>query len=617
MNLLHELGKGLKELRRGGENALRGSLATAASFFKGGRNPVKEALGLLMVCLFRKEGSFPEKTEKIFCRVMNDSAPAVNAEQVWHSFEEFPDCTEEKLFEALQEIPADKKVQFIRFAAAMVYHNDGFPEAAEKLENIALKIGIEKADFQEITAGILAAQERRERMLRSGTGIAAALIVIAVFIITATLLRSVIFGLIFAYLLLPLEQYLERNWREKRGPGFYFGKVGEFLGWLPRKSAAALSRKDKDALPTSEQLHRKEEQKIIARAVGQTFAALLTAALLFGGGIYMLSSYYLRGFGEQMRPSAELKNAPAQSSSVTTSGVKGAEKEKLFSQTSIRKFKARLEELPYLKYLIERAEVSLRNEQTRQELAAMLWRRSGGLFSFLFNVMGSIGTLICDLLLTLFFGLLFLMKMAEFKNSGRGGGGRFAVKTILASNWLPNVSEATVAEAQRILSGVFSRLRIWVRGYLTLVLIDSTVYTILFGLLDVPFFPVLGIIAGCGILLPYVGPIFSCTLTLLVTYLAGDAGVAQLVLVLCAYLIYNGIIEQFILYPMVIGESLGLTTLETIIVVLLGAIFAGIPGMILALPAASVIKYLVPQIYRFWDTLIHRQKNSSPEHSEA
>ena len=40
-----------------------------------------------------------------------------------------------------------------------------------------------------------------------------------------------------------------------------------------------------------------------------------------------------------------------------------------------------------------------------------------------------------------------------------------------------------------------------------------------------------------------------------------------------------------------------MTTLETIIVVLLGAIFAGIPGMILALPASSMIKYLVPQIY--------------------
>ena len=48
---------------------------------------------------------------------------------------------------------------------------------------------------------------------------------------------------------------------------------------------------------------------------------------------------------------------------------------------------------------------------------------------------------------------------------------------------------------------------------------------------------------------------------------------------------------------MVIGESLGLTTLETIIVVLLGGIFAGITGMIFALPTASVIKYLIPQIY--------------------
>ena len=65
-------------------------------------------------------------------------------------------------------------------------------------------------------------------------------------------------------------------------------------------------------------------------------------------------------------------------------------------------------------------------------------------------------------------------------------------------------------------------------------------------------------------------------------------------------MIYNGIIEQFILYPAVIGESLGLTTLETIIVVLLGAIFAGIPGMILALPTASVAKYLVPRIYDCW-----------------
>jgi predicted PurR-regulated permease PerM len=71
----------------------------------------------------------------------------------------------------------------------------------------------------------------------------------------------------------------------------------------------------------------------------------------------------------------------------------------------------------------------------------------------------------------------------------------------------------------------------------------------------------------------------------------------QLILIVCAYIVQNGIVEQLFLYPAVIGESLGLTTLETIIVVLLGGIFAGITGMIFAIPTASVLKYLIPKIY--------------------
>ena len=95
-----------------------------------------------------------------------------------------------------------------------------------------------------------------------------------------------------------------------------------------------------------------------------------------------------------------------------------------------------------------------------------------------------------------------------------------------------------------------------------------------------------------------VSTVLSCAATLLVTLACGGASGNLLVAIIICYLIYNGIIEQFILYPAVIGESLGLSTLETIIMVLLGAIFAGIPGMILALPAASAAKYIIPQIYR-------------------
>ena len=615
MSLFKDIREGFRELRRGGRNALHDSLATAASFFRS-KDSSKSGFFPFLKYLFTTEEGMDPRAEALFCGVMDEFSPDTNAEQVWQELVSVPLCSEEEIGVIFREAAPEKRENFIRFAAAMVFHPDGIIEAEEKLNTCVRLAGMAEKKFQEIRDGIALSTERRRQLLRSGAGIIAALIVIAVFILTATLLRSVIFGLIIAYLLLPLEQYLERNWRQKRGPGFHLGNITSWLCWLPRKLASALKRRDSDSAPTPEQLAQKEEQKIISRAVGQTAFAALVAIGIFTGGVYMLSSYYLRGIGEKFRPAVQkVRKAPdgVKEKSLQTDKEKLQQTDKAPQAPSqLMKLREKLIAFPAAKYLIEKAESSLRDEKTRNELASMLWRRSGGVFSFLFNVMGFIGTLVCDMLLALFFGMLFLMKMAEFKSSSSDSeGGNYAVRTILVSRWLPNVSETTLAEAQRILRGVFSRLRIWVRGYLTLVVIDSTVYTVLFGILDVPYFPILGIIAGCGLLLPYVGPIVSCGLTLLVTYFAGDPGVAQLVLILCCYLLYNGVVEQFILYPMVIGESLGLTTLETIIVVLLGAIFAGIAGMILALPAASVIKYLVPQIYRCWDVAVKGRRGES------
>lgn len=615
MSLFREIRKGLKGLHRGGKNALRGSFTTAASFFRS-KESSKAPFFRFLKYLFWQEGEPDPRTEGLFCRVMDELSPDVNGEQVWQELENAPPCGEQEIRQLFLEITPEKRKQFIHFAAAMVYRPDGISEAAEKLEAAVAFSGLSAEEFQEIRNKIDASTERRRQLLRSGAGIIAALIVIAVFILTATLLRSVIFGLIVAYLLLPLEQYLERSWRRKQGIGFYLGSITSGLCYLPRKIASALRRRDSEYAPTPEQLAKKEEQKIISRAVGQTVFAALIAVAIFTGGIYMLSSYYFKGIREKFRPQVQTVRQDTNAGTVKNAAPQPDLRTSEASE-EIRKIRERLVAFPAIKYLVEKAEVTLRDKKSRDELTAILWRRSGGVFSFLFSVMGFIGTLVCDLLLTLFFSMLFLMKMAEFSSaSNKNTGEAYAVRTILVSRWLPNVSENTLTEAQRILSGVFSRLRIWVRGYLTLVVIDSTVYTVLFGILDVPYFPILGIIAGCGLLLPYVGPILSCCLTLLVTYLAGDPGVTQLLLVLGCYLLYNGVIEQFILYPMVIGESLGLTTLETIIVVLLGAILAGIAGMILALPAASVIKYLVPQIYRCWDVAI-KGKKASGESSGA
>jgi len=601
MGIFREIRTRFRALRHGSGTVLRESLASLSSFFGSGRerDEVRRGVYPLVKLLFIRNGGLSARQTEAFKDLLEEIAPEANPEKVLRELEETPVADYEDVLASLRTFPPEKRDKCITFQLALAARFKADAETMELLKKISLDSGMEEPKFTSAQEEIRKIQERREKVFRSGTGIIAALIVLAVFILTATLLRSVIFGLILAYLLLPLERLYENSWRRKRGPGYWLGTLGTCLTWLPRTIASALGRRGDP--PTPEQLRKKEEQRIISRAVSQTVFTALIAVCLFAWAVSTVTTDYLQGVGLRIKAAAAELNA--------TKGREGDSP----ATTFLRQTREKLLAIPAMKYIIDKVEHTLKDEKARNELLTMVVRRSGGIFSFLFGIMGFFGTLIFDLLLTVFFGLLFLMKLAEFRSSGQGSQGDFAVHTILVSNWLPNVSESTLSEAKHILGGVFSRLRVWVRGYLTLMLIDSTVYTILFGLLDVPCFPLLGVLAGCGILLPYVGPIFSCCVTLLVTWLAGDASFAQLVLVGCCYLLYNGVIEQFILYPLVIGESLGLTTLETIIVVLLGAIFAGIAGMILALPAASVIKYLAPRIYRCWDDY----RSSGPESSGA
>jgi predicted PurR-regulated permease PerM len=270
----------------------------------------------------------------------------------------------------------------------------------------------------------------------------------------------------------------------------------------------------------------------------------------------------------------------------------------------LNRMRVRFENLPLIKDAIDQMSQVLEDPTTQHKIITAVLKRSGGIVPFTAGILGIVTSIICDLLLTVFFALLFLIKLAEFcrKDESSGRKSEYLIRTVFSGVWLPYADDVTVNEAKRIVSGTLDRLRIWARGYLTLVAVDSTVYTIVLWLLDVPYFPILGLLSGCALLLPYVGPILAASTTVLVTLAVGGASGVQILAIVVAYLIYNGIIEQFILYPVVIGESIGLTTLETIIVVILGAIFAGIPGMILAMPTASVLKYLVPQLYRCWQT---------------
>lgn len=459
----------------------------------------------------------------------------------------------------------------------------------------AALLGVEKEEFSAFFRKITEDEQKKQRLRNSSRGIIATLVIIAVFMLTAKFLQSVIFGLLLACILLPLEKFFEHRLASEKGLVYWTVKILTLPFQPLKKLAAAITRKasfnSETDTPFSEKTEKKVRTKIIRQSVSLCCVMVVLIAGVLTFGISRLTGHYMKN----------LQNSIRNWEHEQISTLKG-ESTPLISQYNIilEKIRSELKDIPFVNKAFEQLEKVINNQEFRDDAVKNIIRKSGGIVNFAGTVIGGIVSILCDLLLTLFFALLFLFKFAEFRNSknGKHSGSEYIVRMFFNGIWLPGADESVIRETCRIIDGITFRFRTWLKGYLTLILVDSTVYTTCFFFLGVPFFLPLGVIAGCGIALPYLGPVISCALTLCVTIAAGSASMEMLAAIIICYLIYNGIVEQFILYPAVIGESLGLSTLETIIIVLLGAIIAGIPGMIFALPTASIAKYLIPQIYR-------------------
>lgn len=540
----------------------------------------------------------------------------------------------------LHDFDEDRKIRFLQSLISLGLANDDYSAGQKKIvARVAALLGIPEETLRKHETDIEQNYKAQSRLLKSSAGIIVALIVIGVFILTATLLKSVLFGLILAYAFLPVEKFYERK---LKGNGI-FSKIFKFFACFgkPFKAVSnSMRRKKTEAAYTDDEAARRKRQALIAKASTLTVGSFVLIMIFLIIVLCGVSANYIAGFGSSIKLwlnkhiQTEQVDVPVQGNKkIADAGVKnetgkneavkndeetendtGVENEtpgksKRISYVkkvliNLEDLKVKLKSVPIINWCIEQTAKVLNDPKTQKELLTTALKKSGGIFSFATGVISSFISFLLNTLLAIFFFSLFLSKMAEFiqddKNQQKMQS-EYLVRTVFNSKWLPVATEATIAQAQEIISQVINKLRIWLRGYLTLMSIDAVVYTTAFYLLGVPYALLFGVIAAFGILLPYIGPIASAVLTILVTLAVGhDVTMMQLILIACTYAVWNGIVEQLFLYPAVIGESLGLTTLETIIVVLLGGVFAGITGMIFAIPTAAVLKYLIPKIYTCW-----------------
>lgn len=112
---------------------------------------------------------------------------------------------------------------------------------------------------------------------------------------------------------------------------------------------------------------------------------------------------------------------------------------------------------------------------------------------------------------------------------------------------------------------------------------------IAFSIAGIPYASITGVLTAVCAFIPYVGAFISCFIGALLVLLAEPG---KLLLCVILYLAVQFVENQFI-YPHVVGTSVGLGAMWTLIAVILGGKLMGLLGMIFFIPLTAVIMSLL------------------------
>jgi predicted PurR-regulated permease PerM len=133
----------------------------------------------------------------------------------------------------------------------------------------------------------------------------------------------------------------------------------------------------------------------------------------------------------------------------------------------------------------------------------------------------------------------------------------------------------------------------FVRGQLLVAAIVGALVILLLEILHVPYAILIGIFAGVLEIVPYLGAIVGALLGIAVALL--NNGWESALLVLLGFVVINQL-EGHVIYPFVVSGSIGLSPLVVLLALLTGGELFGLPGLVLAIPVAALIKVLLANL---------------------
>lgn len=144
-----------------------------------------------------------------------------------------------------------------------------------------------------------------------------------------------------------------------------------------------------------------------------------------------------------------------------------------------------------------------------------------------------------------------------------------------------------IYQGVRIFDGTFKQ---FLKGQLLEACLVAGLSVIALKIAGVSYFGIIGIIAGICNLIPFVGPWIGAVVAVLVSLLGGGYMTALWAIV--AMVIVQQV-DNHLLAPKIVGDSVGLHPVITMVVLIIGADVGGLAGMLLAVPTAATIKNII------------------------
>ena len=211
-----------------------------------------------------------------------------------------------------------------------------------------------------------------------------------------------------------------------------------------------------------------------------------------------------------------------------------------------------------------------------QKAAAMLKNSVSVIATSAFSAVGGVASAVVDLVIGLVFALYCLARKEILARQGR---------RILYSVLPEHFSDETI-RILRLTNSTFSN---FISGQCLEALILGCLFAVCMSIFKMPYIPLVSVLIAVTALIPLVGAFVGCFLGAFFI-LVNDP--IQALIFIAMFLVLQQI-EGNLIYPKVVGTSIGLPGMWVLLAVAVGGDLMGVAGMLVMIPISSVVYALI------------------------